>query len=113
MLLILDEEIKVCVNNIGKFLSIIKTCHSIGKCNLERCQVKLFLEGLESYGKKLRKSSCSLRKNFTDLCEKYRTGFRHCIAIAQNKLFIMKPRPNNNSNKIKKWLKLLSRLRKT
>ena len=92
----LDKKIEVCVNNIGEFLFIIKTCNSICKCNLEKCQVKLFLEGLESYGKKLRKSSRLVRKNFTDLCEKYPTAFRHCIAIAQNKHFIMKPRSNNN-----------------
>ena len=93
-----DEEIKVCVDNIAEFLSIIKTCHSICKCDLEKCQVKLFIEGLESYGKKLRRSSRLLRKNFTNLCEKYPTGFRHCIAIGQNKHFIMKPRSDNNSN---------------
>ena len=93
----LDEKIEVCVDNIGEFLSIIKTCHSIRKCDLEKCQVKLFLKGLESYGKKLRKSSCLLRKNFTNLCEKYLSGFRHCIAIAQNKHFTMKPRSNNNN----------------
>ena len=42
-----DEKIEVCVGNINKFLSIIKTFHGIHKCNLERCQVRLFLEGLE------------------------------------------------------------------
>ena len=86
-----DEKVEVCVNNIAEFLSIIKTCHSIRKCNLEKCQVNLSIEGLESYGKKLRKSSHLLRKNFANLCEKYLTGFRHCIAIAQNKHFVMKP----------------------
>ena len=47
-----DEKIEVCVNNIAECLSIIKTCHSIPKCDLEKCQVKLFIEGLKSYGKK-------------------------------------------------------------
>ena len=42
-----DEKIEVCVGNINEFLSIIKTFHGIRKCNLERCQVRLFLEGLE------------------------------------------------------------------
>ena len=93
-----DEKIEVCVDKIAEFLSIINTCHSIRKCDLEKCQVKLFIEGLESYGKKLRKSSRLIMKNFTNLCEKYPTGFTHCIAIAQNKHFIIKPRSNNNSN---------------
>ena len=93
-----DEKIEVCVNNIAEFLFIIKTCHSIHKCNLEKCQVKLFIEGLESYGKKLRKRSRLLRKKFINLCEEYPAGYRHCITIAQNKHFIMKPRSNNNSN---------------
>ena len=86
-----DEKVEVCVNNIAEFLSIIKTCHSICKCNLEKCQVKLSIKDLESYGKKLRKSNHLLRKIFANLCEKYLTGFRHCIAISQNKHFVMKP----------------------
>ena len=93
-----DEKIEVCVDNIGEFLPIIKTCHSTRKCNLEKCQVNLFLKSLESYCKKLRKSSRLLKKHFTDLCEKYSPGFSHCIAIAENKHFIMKPRSVNNSN---------------
>ena len=93
-----NVKIEVCVDNIGEFLSIIKTCLCIDKCNLEKCPVKLFLKGLESYGENLRKSSRLLRKNFTDLCDKYPTGFRYCIAIAQNKHFIMNSRSNNNSN---------------
>ena len=101
MLLILMKKLKSVSITLVNFCLQLRLVTAFCNCNLERCQVKLFLEGLESYGKKLRKSSCSLRKNFTDLCEKYRTGFRHCIAIAQNKLLIMKPRPNNNSNEIK------------
>ena len=93
-----DKKIEVCVDNIAEFLSIIKTYHGVHKCDLEKCQVKLFIEGFESYGKKFRKSSSLLRKNFTNLCEKYPAGFRNCIAIAQNKHFIMKPKSSNNSN---------------
>ena len=94
----LNGKIEVCVNNIHNFVSIIKTFHGIRKCDLERCQVQLFLEGLESYGKELRKSRHLLRKNFIDHCEKYPVGFRDCIAIAQNRYFMMIPRSNINSN---------------
>ena len=57
-----DKKIEVYVDNIAEFLSIIKTDHGIHKCDLEKCQVKLFIEGFESYGKKFRKSSRLLRK---------------------------------------------------
>ena len=76
-----DGKIEVGVDNIYNFVSIIKTFHGLRKCDLEKCQVQLFLEGLESYGKELRKSRRLLRKNFNDLCEKYPVGFRDCIAI--------------------------------
>ena len=92
-----DGKIEVCVNNIHNFVSVIKTFHGLRKCDLERCQVRLFLEGLESCGKDLRKSRRLLRKNFTELCEKYPVGFKDCIAIAQNTYFMMIPRSNSNS----------------
>ena len=91
-----DEKIEVCVDNIHNFVSIF---HGLRKCDLENCQIRLFLEGLESYGKELRKNRRLLRKNFSDLCEKYPVGFRDCIAIVQNRYFMMIPRSNiNNSN---------------
>ena len=80
-----DRKIEVCVDNIHNFLSIIKTFRGLCKCELGRCQVWLFLEGLESYSKELRKTTRLLRKNFTDLCEKYPVGFRDWTAIAQNR----------------------------
>ena len=43
-----------------------------------------------------------LIKNFTDLCEKYPVGFRDCIAIAQNRYFMMIPRSNINNSNYKK-----------
>ena len=94
----LNGKIEVCVDNIHNFVSVIKTFHGIRKCDLERYQVRLFLEGLESYGRELRKSRCLLRKNFTDLCEKYPVDFRDCIAITQNRYFMMIPRSNINNN---------------
>ena len=59
-----DEQVDFCIDHIREFLSIIKTFHNIGKCNLEKCQVRLFFEGLEMYSKNLRKSNCHLRKKF-------------------------------------------------
>ena len=60
----LDEQVEVCTDHNREFLSIIKTFHNIRKCNLEKCQVRLFFEGLEMYSKNLRKSNCHLRKKF-------------------------------------------------
>ena len=75
----LDEQIDVCIGNIHEFLSIIRTLHGISKCSLERCQVRLFFEGLEGYSKNLTRSYRFLRKNFVDLCQKYPVGFKDCI----------------------------------
>ena len=44
------EKLK-CVDNIHNFVTIIKTFHGLCKCDLETCQVRLFLKDLESYGK--------------------------------------------------------------
>ena len=60
----LNEQVDVCTDHNREFLSIIKTFHNIRKCNLEKCQVRLFFEGLEMYSKNLRKSNCHLRKKF-------------------------------------------------
>ena len=97
-----DGKIEVCVNNIQNFVSIIKTFHGHHKCDLKNCQVRSLLEGLESYGEELRKSRRLLRKNFIALCKKYPVGFRDCVALAQNRYFMMTPRPNNNKNNLEK-----------
>ena len=97
-----DGKIEVCVNNIQNFVSIIKTFHGLCKCDLKNCQVPSFPEDLESYGKELRKSRRLLRKNFTALCKKYPVGFRDCVALAQNRYFMMISRPNNNDNNLEK-----------
>ena len=97
-----DGKIEVCVNNIQNFVSIIKTFHGLHKCDLKNCQVRSLLEGLESYGKELRKSRRLLWKNFIALCKKYPVGFRDYVALAQNRYFMMTPRPNNNNNNLEK-----------
>ena len=75
----LDEKI-VCIDNIHEFLTIAQTVHGVCKCNLERWQVRLFFEDLESYSKNLTRSDCFLRKNFADLCQKHPEGaFRQIL----------------------------------
>ena len=44
-----DKKVDTCVNNLDEFLSIVEKFHGIHKCNLERCQVMLFFDGIESY----------------------------------------------------------------
>ena len=85
----LEEKIDVSINNIHEFLSIINTFHGICKRNLERCQVRLFFEGLESY--------CFLRKNFIDLYQKYPVSVRDCISCIENRYFLTLPRPHSHS----------------
>ena len=96
------EKIDVCVDNIQELVSLIKDFHDLHKCDLERYHVRLFLEGIESYGKELRKSKRLLRKKFSGLCEKCPVGFRDCIAIVQNRYCIMTPRSNNSNSNLEK-----------
>ena len=69
---------------------------------MKNYQVRSFLEGLESYNKELRKSRRLLRKNFIALCKKYPVGFRNCVALAQNRYFMMILRPNNDDSNLEK-----------
>lgn len=92
-----DEKTDFCAVNIHEFLSIIKIFHGFCKCSLERCQVRLFFEGLESYSSSLRRSDSFVTNNFIDLCQKYPVGVKDCVSIIENRPFIMLPRPHNHS----------------
>lgn len=59
-----EEQLDVCIDHIHEFVSVINVFHGIRKCDLERCHVRLFLEGLEMYSKNLRESNHHLKKNF-------------------------------------------------
>ena len=80
-----------------------KIFHPLRKSDLKNYQVRSFLEGLESYGKELRISRLLLRKNFIALCKKYPVGLRNCAALAQNRCFMMIPRPNKDDNNLEKY----------
>lgn len=77
-----DEQVDACTQYIHEFLSIIQNFYGIHKCNLGRCQVRLYFESLEIYSKNLRKSNRHLRKNFVQISQKYPEGFKDCVALA-------------------------------
>lgn len=91
----LDEKIDACVQYVHEFLSIIQTFHGTRKCNLEKCQVGLFVDSLESHSKNLRRSSRFLRKKCTDPGEKYLTGFMDCPSVVENRYFLILRRSNS------------------
>ena len=91
----LDEKINACVQYVHKFLSIIQTFHGTRKCNLEKSQVGLFVDSLESYSKNLRRSSRFLRKKYTDPGEKYLSGFMNCFSVFENIHFLILRRSNS------------------
>ena len=95
----LDEKIDAFIKNIHECLSIIQTFYGIRKCNLERYQIRLFFEGLESYSKNLRRSNRFLRKDFIDFCQKYPLGFIDCVPVVESRCFLILPRSNNSSSK--------------
>ena len=72
-------------------MSVINLFYGIRKCNLERCHVRLFLEGLEMYSKNLRKSNHHVKKDFVWISGKYQEGFKDCVALARNRYFLMLP----------------------
>lgn len=92
LVILMKKLILVPITSMS-FLSIVEKFHGIRKCNLERNQVMLFFDGIESYRNQRRKSNCLLRKHF-----KYPViVFKDCVFIAENRYFMILSMSNSNN----------------